>query len=296
MNEHMLKARAGLPFEFDIVEALTAFTVASIQLMLNTWKILWEIPIVPHRPPASVAGRPAACARSIPASLKPISVRPSSLSVVRLRASARPVLARSIEQRRSAPIRPAPNPAGPPFARPVDSRSTQSPTAILEKGTPRSVHPRPRPNSALIDSSVVAAPWPVLARSSPTAAPASGRLSAPDPVGFLQKKNLSRHRPRSSAYLPSVGRPPYVSRCLPSAARRRRPPSPPSSGVSLSLGKKVEHHITMLQEHTKLQCTLSSFCTPAVHEISVHPQSYQRHVISGRLRGATSSLTSNFAT
>ncbi|KAL6003301.1 hypothetical protein ACLOJK_023524 [Asimina triloba] len=138
-----------------------------------------------HRPSSTtrICRRPSSSL--LPISPGVASARPSSLSVVRLRASALPILARSAEQRRSASIRPALNLAGPPFAHPVDSRSTQSPTAILETGTPRSVHPRPRLNSALVDSSAVSAPRLVLGRSSPTAAPASGRLSGPDPIRCL---------------------------------------------------------------------------------------------------------------
>ncbi|KAL5995610.1 hypothetical protein ACLOJK_025674 [Asimina triloba] len=40
VNKFMFKAGVGLPFEFDIFEALNAFDMTLIQLMSNSWKIL----------------------------------------------------------------------------------------------------------------------------------------------------------------------------------------------------------------------------------------------------------------
>ncbi|KAL6004697.1 hypothetical protein ACLOJK_005252 [Asimina triloba] len=39
-NEPMLKVRVGLPFELDIIKALTVFNVASIQLVIREYQSL----------------------------------------------------------------------------------------------------------------------------------------------------------------------------------------------------------------------------------------------------------------
>ncbi|KAL5978466.1 hypothetical protein ACLOJK_029583, partial [Asimina triloba] len=65
----------------------------------------------------------------------------------------------------------------------------------------------------------------------------------------------------------------------PEASNDRQSPSvlsrhPPSTTVQwiLPLGKKVEHHITVLQQHMHFGVLLVSFGTPVMQEISVHPQ------------------------
>ncbi|KAL6012688.1 hypothetical protein ACLOJK_003177 [Asimina triloba] len=65
-----------------------------------------------------------------------------------------------------------------------------------------------------------------------------------------------------------------VSACCPSVSRFLQLAVRRCAAVwwSLPLGKKVEHHITVLQQRTKLGTPSASFGTPTEHEISVHPQ------------------------
>ncbi|KAL5991150.1 hypothetical protein ACLOJK_012056 [Asimina triloba] len=92
-------------------------------------------------------------------------------------------------------------------------------------------------------------------------------------------KNASRPRSRSAARRRcSVARRPLPvdARRRPSAAARCLPPAAAAlaaGGVFSFLGKKVEHPITVLQQHTKISVHPQVlFGTPAVYKFSVHTQ------------------------
>ncbi|KAL5978437.1 hypothetical protein ACLOJK_029554, partial [Asimina triloba] len=90
----------------------------------------------------------------------------------------------------------------------------------------------------------------------------------PDPLA-LDPRSVSPTASTTGSHRSSLA----VRQPLPVNAARRQPPSPSMTVRWIPpLGKKVEHHNTLLQRYTYFGTPSASFGTPAEHEISVHPQ------------------------